>query len=149
MYRTNVYADAKNGYPVFRDKDKNICIKGSVRSGLAEINPITCAGFTTPKLNISDLENLANKVSVNPFDIARKKIINYLEQSCKNYIKENNISLDDWKKYSTMNVFNDDDKMNPFPYTAGLIRYKDEVIIRFGRDPTDDLGFLVFETWRK
>lgn len=87
----------KNGYPVYRDKDKNICIKGSVRSGLAEIKPIACSGFTTPKLNISDLEILANKVSVNPFDITREKITNSLEQSCKNYIKENNISLDDWK----------------------------------------------------
>lgn len=111
------------------------------------------SGINPQELSISDIMKKADEIQLtSPLNAVKnfvKQINDRLEQCCKNYITEKNISLSDWKEYGTMNVYTDNNNVNIFPYSAGNIKYKDEIIVKFGKDSKTDFGFYISETWRK
>lgn len=108
-----------------------------------DFQKIDSIGFNELKNNL----NYASKIP-NVLEVTKSEIIKLVENSCQEYITENNISLEQWKENAVMN-YTQCNELGFIGFPTGNIKYKDEIIVEFGKDLKTDSGFFVSETWRK
>ena len=102
------------------------------------------AGINNKSINIASIMDAAQKLqthSVAPFKKFQEEIYESINASLKEYIKEYEIPQEDFIKNAQFCFF--ENTVN------GHVKYRNKIILRFGKDPTNELCYLISEDWKQ